>query len=210
MKDVSEANNKEKLLIAAREEFAANGYKAASVNRIIAETGLSKGTFYHYFADKRALYGELIEAYGEKKRAAYARTEGVSAAPREGESIFEWMKAQSAVTLQFAQDAPEWFAFGKRAAAETHETAAAALGASAESSQSFVEAWIEMGAAHGDFSARYDQAFISPLLAYMMQHFYCMLRLGQPGLSAEDIKHRLDMFFDFLKNGLGNKEERDG
>jgi len=40
---------------AATKEFAKRGYEAASLNRIIREAGLSKGSFYYYFDDKADL-----------------------------------------------------------------------------------------------------------------------------------------------------------
>ncbi|MBN1343319.1 MAG: TetR/AcrR family transcriptional regulator [Phycisphaerae bacterium] len=44
------------ILEAARQEFAAHGFERASCNRIIAQAGLSKGSFYYYFHSKDDLY----------------------------------------------------------------------------------------------------------------------------------------------------------
>lgn len=49
----------------AEREFVAEGFEAASLNRIIAEAGESKGRTYHYFADK----GELFRAVFERRVA---------------------------------------------------------------------------------------------------------------------------------------------
>lgn len=48
------------LLAAAGEEFAEHGYEAASFNRIIERSGLSKGAMYYYFDDKEDLYATVI------------------------------------------------------------------------------------------------------------------------------------------------------
>ena len=42
-------------------EFAANGYAGASLNRICAQGGISKGLLYHYYAGKDALYLACVE-----------------------------------------------------------------------------------------------------------------------------------------------------
>lgn len=42
-------------------EFTTHGYERASLNRVIAETAMGKSSFYHYFADKRALYDYLVD-----------------------------------------------------------------------------------------------------------------------------------------------------
>lgn len=49
---------RDELLDVAQRLFARNGYDATSVNHIIAELGVSKGAFYHYFDSKE----DLVEA----------------------------------------------------------------------------------------------------------------------------------------------------
>lgn len=49
------------ILRIAAEEFAEHGYEAASLNRIISRTGLSKGVLYYYFDDKKDLYLTVME-----------------------------------------------------------------------------------------------------------------------------------------------------
>ena len=41
--------------------FAARGYRAASVDEILAEAGLSKGTFYWHYGSKQELFLALLE-----------------------------------------------------------------------------------------------------------------------------------------------------
>lgn len=45
----------------AETEFRAFGFEAASLNRILARAGLSKGQAYYYFADKGELYRAVME-----------------------------------------------------------------------------------------------------------------------------------------------------
>ena len=44
---------KSKLLEASIDEFAEKGYNDASLNAIIKAAGISKGSLYYYFEDKR-------------------------------------------------------------------------------------------------------------------------------------------------------------
>lgn len=44
----------------ALDEFAANGFAGASLNRIIAASGISKGSMYYYFDSKEDLYVYLL------------------------------------------------------------------------------------------------------------------------------------------------------
>jgi AcrR family transcriptional regulator len=52
---------REGLLDVAAHELASSGYEGASLNRIIAEAGLSKGVFYYYFDDKADLAATVFE-----------------------------------------------------------------------------------------------------------------------------------------------------
>lgn len=55
-KDIQNAEVKEKIIIAAIEEFAENGYKAASTNSICKKAKVSKGLIYYYFKSKEEIY----------------------------------------------------------------------------------------------------------------------------------------------------------
>ena len=56
---------KKKLIDASFKEFSLNNFNDASINRIIKEAGISRGSFYMYFEDKKDLYFYLLEKYGE-------------------------------------------------------------------------------------------------------------------------------------------------
>jgi AcrR family transcriptional regulator len=60
------AAQQDALLDAALTEFAAHGYGGASLNRIIAATGLSKGAMYYYFDGKEDLYADVIRRQLER------------------------------------------------------------------------------------------------------------------------------------------------
>ena len=56
---------KKKLLEASFKEFSLNDFNNASINKIIKEAGISRGSFYMYFEDKKDLYFYLLEQYSE-------------------------------------------------------------------------------------------------------------------------------------------------
>jgi TetR/AcrR family transcriptional regulator len=63
------AATRQKLLAAARREFAANGLAGARVDEIAARAGVNKQLVYHYFGDKDALYLAVLEWVYEEIRA---------------------------------------------------------------------------------------------------------------------------------------------
>lgn len=52
-----------KLLDTAAKEFAAFGFKGASLNRILARANISKGVAYYHFKDKSDLFGAVVKFY---------------------------------------------------------------------------------------------------------------------------------------------------
>ena len=58
---------------AAISEFAANGYQRASLNTIVRQAGIAKGSIYQYFANKQALFLHVFEQFAlEVKRQVKA------------------------------------------------------------------------------------------------------------------------------------------
>lgn len=54
------------ILRSARDEFAAHGFRDASLNRVIEAAGISKGSMYYYFDGKEDLYAHVARTEFEK------------------------------------------------------------------------------------------------------------------------------------------------
>ena len=54
----------------AAREFAAHGFENASLNAIIRACGLSKSSFYHFFASKEALFDRVVVTIAVNPRKA--------------------------------------------------------------------------------------------------------------------------------------------
>lgn len=59
--DNLDPSKRQKLMDTAAEEFAAKGYDAASLNRILERSGMSKSSLYYYFDDKADLFTTLVD-----------------------------------------------------------------------------------------------------------------------------------------------------
>ena len=57
----SEPDTRTKILFAAYKEIHVNGFQAASLNNILAHTGVTKGALYHHFPNKTELGYAVIE-----------------------------------------------------------------------------------------------------------------------------------------------------
>jgi TetR/AcrR family transcriptional repressor of nem operon len=77
------AHRTHELLLGAGAAVAAQeGLAGLSVNRVVAEAGVAKGTFYVHFADREAFVDALHEAFHERVQEAVAKaTAGVPLGP---------------------------------------------------------------------------------------------------------------------------------
>ena len=53
--------NREKILAAAEEEFAQNGYKGATIHNIAERAGLPKSNVLYYFSNKKQMYSAMFD-----------------------------------------------------------------------------------------------------------------------------------------------------
>jgi len=58
-REITKAQNRETILVAARQVFAQMGFAAATVRDVIRATPLASGTFYNYFKSKEEVYQAL-------------------------------------------------------------------------------------------------------------------------------------------------------
>jgi len=76
----------DRLLAAATAEFVAAGFHDASLNAILTTAAVSKGSFYHAFEDKEALFVAVVAAEIEKLSA------GFQTPPAPDGPFWEWVE----------------------------------------------------------------------------------------------------------------------
>ncbi len=82
---------KRKIIIdAAIEEFAEHGLENASTNRIVASSGISKGSFYQYFEDKQDVFMYLLTML-EREKMEYFKGKHPPSANMDTFQYFRWM-----------------------------------------------------------------------------------------------------------------------
>jgi AcrR family transcriptional regulator len=77
-------STRDHLVTAAQVLFARDGYDATSTEAILQQSGISRGSLYHHFPDKKALFDAVLvrvhaEAVQITIRAARGSTDGVEA-----------------------------------------------------------------------------------------------------------------------------------
>lgn len=81
---------REKIVNAAIDEFAEYGLENASTNRIVANSGIAKGSFYQYFADKQDVFLYLLTVL-EQEKMEYFKDKHPPARNMDTFQYFRWM-----------------------------------------------------------------------------------------------------------------------
>jgi AcrR family transcriptional regulator len=70
---MAKAERRQQILVVARDLFAKRGYHQTTIDDIVVEAGVARGTFYLYFEDKRAIFSDLIDRFASQLAVAIVR-----------------------------------------------------------------------------------------------------------------------------------------
>lgn len=63
-----DSEKRNKIIEAMKKEFGCNSFEKASINKIVEDAGISKGSFWCYFENKEEAINFIIETYIEKEK----------------------------------------------------------------------------------------------------------------------------------------------
>ncbi len=81
-----------KILVAAKDQFAEHGFHGTNAKEIAAAAGVSVGSFYSYFTDKKDLFMEIFREHIEEKVVRILREHRVDPNDRQ-KSVYRLIKA---------------------------------------------------------------------------------------------------------------------
>ena len=196
---------REELLDAALNEFTSKSYDEASLNNIIKESGISKGTFYYHFRDKQALYLFLLEASIQRKLEFVNKKLNENPDFSREMDIFEKFKLQASISAEFAVSFPRYHLlsrmFTKEKGNEIYDIAKSVL---ESGSEKILESMINEAIDHGEFADSFPREFILKVINYMFLHFDEVFA-SDDDFELNRMLANLDDYVDFMKNGLGRK-----
>jgi len=191
---------------AALNEFTEHGFDSASINRIVAEAGIAKGSFYQYFDDKADLFMHIIASVSEKKMA-YLSPVLMNPADHD---FFTLLQELYVSGLTFAKDHPKEsrisFEIYKN---QTHPVFSEVMAEGRKVGFAFVESLLDKGIKRGEIEPEIDKAFIAQMLMHLqisMLDYY--LEDNEETLWADEIMPTVQLMLNFIKNGIQrqNKE----
>lgn len=192
---------KNELLEAALDEFVENSYENASLNAIIKNAGISKGTFYYHFQDKQALYLFLLEKANETKWKFINNQENLQKFKEK--DIFDKFKLQAQIGIEFATMYPKYhrlsIMFTKEKGNKIYEDAKNVLGIGTES---IMEEMVKKAMENSDFNNRFSIDFIVKIMSHLFMNFDEIFSTDED-FKLEKMLENLDNYVNFMKYGLG-------
>jgi AcrR family transcriptional regulator len=183
----------------AIDEFAEYSFDQASINRIVANSGIAKGSFYQYFEDKRDLFFYLMKLLTEEKIKYLSP---ISGNPDE-DDIFTVVRELFLSGIQFAVDHPRYAAIGNKLLANKEATIYRELKVdSLPSAIAIFEPLIEKAIARGEIRADIDIQILKHLITSMNVVIVEYCSEYYPQTIYESMIETADAFIDILKNGI--------
>ncbi|HVM51820.1 MAG TPA: TetR/AcrR family transcriptional regulator [Acidimicrobiales bacterium] len=188
--------HRDELLRAALDEFCERGFDAASVNRILAASGVSKGQLYHHFASKEDLYLALVEWAMDEKAAWFATHQPP---PAEGDDLVDTLGTLLRATLVFAAAHPDVDRLSRALLAERGRPIFDEVTRRfAFDPASAIGTLVAERHRNGALQAGLDVAFVQRVVLLLVNHAPDLLDLRRPA----DLDAGLDQLLALLRNGL--------
>ena len=165
-------NKREHVTQCAVAEFARQGYKQASISRIVADAGIAKGSFYQYFEDKDDLFLHIVlTEIGSIKLAAFEQELGKLAQA----NISQFLRGLAKAQIEAFRAHPELMRISldliRMSPAEPVYKKMMQISGSAAST-AFLPI-IQHGIEHGDIDKRVNPRLLNYMLIGMTQyHLY--------------------------------------
>lgn len=191
--------NKHELINAAIKEFSAKGYEKASLNNILKEAEISKGTFYYHFEDKEDLYFFLVDIMIAEKKEFF--TENIN--PRELEkNIFDSLKFVAQKGIAFAQKHPQINRFSQSFIKERgNQIYEKGLQKYDYQEDHLLNYLIEKAILQGEIREDLSGEFVKKLISYLFIHLVEIADI----VNIDDFNQAVHSLIEVIKDGLAKK-----
>ncbi|WNF38567.1 TetR/AcrR family transcriptional regulator [Bacillaceae bacterium IKA-2] len=198
-------DKRERIIIAATEEFATYSFNQASIARIIEKAGISRGSFYQYFTDIKDVYRYIFEKAGQEKLIYIYDVVG-----KINElNTFVIMKELYKAGIRFANDHPKLAQMGNKFYKEEASVRNEVVANLVEKSYLFYEDLLQKGIEKGDVNPKVDVKIASRLFYTMnlavVENFLESIEQEHFFDDVEGYLLEVDKMLYILEHGLGKK-----
>lgn len=202
MKD-SKFKSREALIEESLIEFGSTSYENASLNRIIKNAKVSKGSFYYHFKNKEDLYQHLLKEGVDTKWEFINQYTKDHASEFEQMDIFDKFLYQAQIGLEFASQYPKYNDLGNMFAREKgSEIYAKVIETIGGDSSAALGGLIRSSYDSGEINTEYPIEFVEILLEKMFANYDEFFEHSD---NSDRNLANLEAFIKFLKIGLAAK-----
>lgn len=206
-----EHDKQRRIFDAAIEEFADQGYKQASVNRMVQKLGIAKGSIFQYFGTKEGLFGFIFDQAVELVRHSLRKVKRETA----DADFFERIRRSLVQGIRFIDEHPRVYqVYLKMIFQEDFPLRAQFLQKvhlfSAEYLQPMVEAGMARGELRGDLDVKTTVFFLDALMDRLLQAYSVSFLDAGAGFyraSSREMERRVDELVNLLRHGLASGRE---
>ena len=191
-------------------EFAAFGYDKASINRIVDNCQIAKGSFYQYFEDKKDLFLYLVKRVNEKK------LEYISPVFQNPEQFdfFTLIRELFISGLKFAANNPEITLMGNWLfKSKDHPIYNEVVSVGLQNAQNVYTDLLKLAISRNEIRDDIDLDFVSYTISAMnvsvVEYYFQNIKGEEPDIRKfdEGIIETVDLLLDFIKNGIGTRKK---
>lgn len=197
-----ETEKHNQIVTAAAGLFARQGYKKTTIDEIVADSGISKGLFYHYFKNKKELYIYIYNTYADVLSRGIRDNVDITET-----DFFERLKQISYMRIDFVVQYPSLWGFLYSAYNEEHPDIAPLI---KEKNATLLQSSYTSSAANIDWTKlrnglSADQAI--ELITWVVEGF--MRKITATNQTDHVAQYdQFEKYFEYLKFGMyeGGKE----
>jgi AcrR family transcriptional regulator len=193
----------------AVEEFADWGFDNASINRIVDQCQIAKGSFYQYFEDKKDLYKYIVNRMGEEKIKFMSPVLLNPAAV----DFFTLMGALYQSGLEFGKANPKAANLGNQLIKnKEHPVHKEIFDESKGSAEDFFLPMLKLAISRGEVRPDINLGFVTYILVALnmasFEYYYEFVKGKEFDIHhLDDMMDTIILFLDFIKNGIGTRIE---
>ena len=193
---------KKRIIDASIDEFGEYNYDNSNINRIVKAAGVSKGSFYQYFEDKKDLYKYLFTLIGQEKIKYMSP---VLANPF-NHSFFKVMHDMFYSGLQFAKESPKYMEVGLQLMSnKTHFMYKEIIGDNETVAVSVYKQLLDNGIKNGELREGLDSEFVAKLLYNMSSNIVQYETSNTIDDIEENMLNTLDQLIELMSIGIKKK-----
>ncbi len=204
--NIKDFDKKEELLKSALIEFSENSYDDASLNNILVDVGLSKGSFYYHFQNKQDLYLFLISEVTNAKMDFMSKEMKNYGSDLTDRNIFSLLKIYGRMGFKFAKTHPLYYQFANKYIKEKNTQVKDNAKKYIEPvSNSLLNDLISNAISKGELRNDFSVEFTTKLFIHLFKNYDEIVFQDTDNLEVDEMVKVYDDYLDFIENGLGNK-----